>query len=109
MTKKKIYYVVEQPDSSIAFRYWPMRVGVLYCYRLGLVPALALHYLTEALLKRHKARVVKVSLGAFGANTRKYVHLVGTWPMLGKLARESNSRSTPELSAPQSLITEASN
>ena len=49
--KKKIHYIVEQPVSSLLFRYKPMKL----------------------LLKRHGARCVTCVLGAFGAPTVKPV------------------------------------
>lgn len=49
--RKGIYYVVEQPISSLLFQYRPVR----------------------RLLKRHKARRIHTSLGAYGAPTLKPV------------------------------------
>lgn len=66
-SRKKCFWVVEQPTSSLLFRYRPMR----------------------ALLRRHKAIQVRTSLGAFGASTVKPVVLVGTAPWLSKLERKT--------------------
>ena len=51
----------------------------------------------KALLARHRAKTVKISLGAFGSLTQKNVELCGTWPGLSELAHESRKRSGPVL------------
>ena len=49
--KKGVYYIIEQPVSSLLFQYRPVK----------------------RLLRKHGARVVKCMLGAFGAPTLKPV------------------------------------
>ncbi|CAL1174247.1 unnamed protein product [Cladocopium goreaui] len=61
--RKGIFYVVEQPISSLLFQYGPMR----------------------KMLRRHGACRVTTWLGAFNAQTLKPVVLWGTCPFLEKL------------------------
>lgn len=59
-----INYVVENPVSSLLWRY--------RCVR--------------KLLRKHRARRISISLGAYGAHSAKQVILAGTAPWLGRLS-----------------------
>ena len=60
--QKGSYYVLEQPSSSLLFRYKPIKAMSQSFVSAG-----------EALLRRHGARQVHCSLGALGARTLKPV------------------------------------
>ncbi|CAL1128416.1 unnamed protein product, partial [Cladocopium goreaui] len=80
--KLKIFYIIEQPESSLLFRYKPF-------WRL---------------LKKHGAHRVKCSLGAFNALTVKPVVFWGTAPFLKKLSRQVTSKQRSQLRRIRSFL-----
>lgn len=75
LAKKKVNWVLENPSTSLLFRYKPLR----------------------KLLRKFKCINVNVCLGCFGADTQKLVTLVGNAPWLRRLSRQLTSARRKQL------------
>lgn len=79
---KGIYYIIEQPSSSLLFRYKPIK----------------------QLLERHGASFVRCALGAYNASTLKPVTLYGTAPFLDNLALQPSKLKRQQLKRVKSFL-----
>lgn len=70
-TKKQIYFAIENPSSTLVWRYRPMQAGERLKSPLHLTSKSAFDLTSQKFLEKHNAISLSICLGQYGALTEK--------------------------------------